>query len=49
MTFMWTTSSNTVVNLEKRENRPGVVGEYSVVGETGMFGDNGVAGTPLES
>jgi hypothetical protein len=47
MTFMCTTSSKTVVNLEKRENRPGVVGVYIVVGETGMLGDNGVAGTPL--
>jgi len=36
-----------VVNLENREKRPGVVGEYGVVGDTGIFGDNGVAGTPL--
>lgn len=47
MTFIWTTSSKMVVNLENREKRPGVVGEYGVVGDTGIFGDNGVAGTPL--
>jgi hypothetical protein len=49
ITFICTTSSKIVVNLENREKRPGVVGEYSVVGVNGMLGDSGVAGTPVGS